>query len=256
MKEGRTRVEGVDVGEESVVLGVDPSIANAGYAVLAGARLRAAGCIRTRTDEPDEMRVWTMFSEVLALIREHGVDEVAVEMFEHFYRSPQRETAPNDLVARFQGRAPARSGRHDRAAVNPKAIYAMQSAATAVHLAALSCGCTLSCYPVREWKGGVRVSKEATRRRAQTLYGVTTRNDNITDAIMIADHHARSRGRGDERGVVLADGMRREALSGLFGPTPSCANPREPLSEERATPTPPSPEAAAPTATSGARTRR
>ncbi|HEX7071399.1 MAG TPA: crossover junction endodeoxyribonuclease RuvC [Rhodothermales bacterium] len=202
----------------TVVLGVDPSMTATGYGVLRGDRLLGAGRISTPSKMPEPERLWIILSEVLALIQEFGAQHVAVESFTQFYTSGRN--APPDpttaFIAALAGNAcVARRGRHDRDRVDPRAMFLMKSAQTAVQIAALAAGVPLFLYKVSEWKGGQRVSKERARQQARLIYGVNARDDNICDGIMIAHHHAHTGRLRPERGVYVPAQERALALEAL-----------------------------------------
>ena len=167
------------------VLGLDPSIANTGYAVLRGDRVLSAGTIRTKADLDEPARLWIIFQEVVRLVRDFGVDEIAVERFRHFFTTSDLN---GDAVASSMGKG----GRHVRSKVNPRSMFLLQAAQTACVMACLSTHVPVSLYRVGEWKGG-NVTKEGTKELVSIIYGLDIANDNVTDAIMIARHHGLSR---------------------------------------------------------------
>lgn len=177
----------------TTTLGLDPSMTSTGYAVIRGGNLVAAGKIVTKPSQPEPERLLVIFSEVVSLIREHDVDHVAIEEFAAFYRNRSRSVDPAvlasvpALTAVATGRR--RRGKHDRDSIDPRSMFLMKAAQTVTQVAALLAGCSVFLYKVPEWKGGQKVSKEVIIERARLLYGVTTRDNNVTDAIMIAHHH-------------------------------------------------------------------
>jgi Holliday junction resolvasome RuvABC endonuclease subunit len=172
------------------VLGVDPAMTVTGYAILRGDQLVDAGKISTSARDSEPVRLWILFHELTALIREFHVDQMSVEEFVAFYRSSRKRDGGQGELPGLPGAAGgARRGKHDRESANPRSMFMMKGAQTVTQLSALVTGTPLSLYPVAEWKGGNRVSKEAIRARAQLLYRVPTQDHNITDAVMIAHHH-------------------------------------------------------------------
>ena len=66
------------------VLGIDPGTAVLGYGVVEGgpgrpARMIECGVVRTTAAEPLELRLRTVYEEVVALIARHQPDALAVE---------------------------------------------------------------------------------------------------------------------------------------------------------------------------------
>lgn len=172
------------------VLSIDPSIATTGYAVLSGDQLLGAGKIETSADKSESYRLWVLYSELVELVEEFQVEHVALEEFTAFYVSRSRQKNQQaDGQSPMEALQQKRKGRHDRAVPNPRSMFLMKGAQTAAQFAALQTRTQLYLYPVAEWKGGPRVGKEAIRKKAQSLYGIQTRDHNITDAVMIGHHH-------------------------------------------------------------------
>lgn len=190
---------GMEMGEvlpyrpgRTVLLALDPSMTSTGFAVFRGTKLIKAGHFPTSSDDAEPMRVWTVFEEVSLLIEECGIEQVAMEQFTAFYTSSRKakQVANGSVGPVAQSvAAGSRSGRHDRARPNPRSMFLLKAAQTAAQAAVLAAGLPLVLYKVSEWKGGKRVSKKAIIERAQQIYGVKTRNDNVCDAIMIGHHH-------------------------------------------------------------------
>lgn len=185
------RTEDVAV-KDRVTLGIDPGIATTGYAVLVGDRLRAAGKITTSSREPEPARLAVIFQDLLAIMQEYRVEDVALEKFIAFYTS-EETSSEKSLASRCKGTrrgsAGKRKGQYDGPA-NPDSIYKMKGAQATVQLAAMVHGATLFEYTLSEWKGDARRKKDEIRAQVQLLYGVEIRNHNISDAVMIARHHA------------------------------------------------------------------
>jgi Holliday junction resolvasome RuvABC endonuclease subunit len=161
-----------------IVCGIDPALATTGYGIIKDGRLIKAGRIRTSPDDPEPVRLIAIYRLLRELMTDHGVTEVALERFVSFYRRKDAREAGDP-----------RRGRHDRIAVDPHAMFAMKAGQTAAQLATMDLGIPLFLYKENEWKGGRGINKEVVRDRAEAKYGVSTRDHNITDAIMIADHH-------------------------------------------------------------------
>lgn len=178
---------------ETVVLGIDPAIANTGYAVLCGDSILQAGTISTSSSEPESLRIWAILAEILRVIREFNVGQIAIEEFRAFYRNHPLEHGFNASSNLFSPvgdlSKPKRRGRHDREVVNPRSMFLMKAAQTATQIAGLLANIPIFLYPVREWKGGSRVSKETIAARVATFYKLNVKNKDAVEAIWIAHHH-------------------------------------------------------------------
>lgn len=207
---------------QTTVLGLDPSMTSTGYAVIRGDELVGAGKIQTSPDDSEPFRVWVVFSEVLEVIREFDVDHAAIEQFTAFYRNGYGSSSSDaDTVQEAVANARGNSS-HNRSRVNPRSMFLMKAAQTATQTAVLVGGCRTFLYKVAEWKGGQRVSKEAIRDRAQMIYGVPTKDHNITDAVMIAHHHIHTGRLNPNRGLELT-AEQLERAQNLFAGTPETA---------------------------------
>ncbi|MCW3132241.1 MAG: crossover junction endodeoxyribonuclease RuvC [Candidatus Methanospirare jalkutatii] len=65
------------------VIGIDPGIAETGWGIVElgddGFRCVAHGCIRTRQDQPKEMRLKTIYDSLLKIISQYEPDIMAIE---------------------------------------------------------------------------------------------------------------------------------------------------------------------------------
>jgi hypothetical protein len=202
---------------ETVVLGVDPSMTSTGYGVIQGGRLLDAGTIRTSARQAEPERYWLIFSELVSIIEEFSVHHVAVEEFRAFYTNKRRAAQLAAGEGAYQ-EGDERQGRHDRAQVKARDMFLMKTAQVAAQAAALATGCPLYLYPVQKWKGGPRVSKDAIIERAQLIYNVPVRDNDICDAVMIAHHHISSGRFFLDRGVVIPESGRNSVLRCLSTP--------------------------------------
>lgn len=177
---------------DPVILSVDPGIATTGYAVFRGSRLICAGKITTSPRDAEPVRYSILLTELLCIMKEHGVTEVALEHFTAFYRNKESSssTMPKAVEALMQGKK-KRKYAHDRGTddLNARDLFIMKGAQSTVQIASLLHGAKLFLYPVKQWKGDARTSKEEIRRRVKLLYNVEIKNHNITDAVMIGDYH-------------------------------------------------------------------
>jgi crossover junction endodeoxyribonuclease RuvC len=63
-----------------MILGIDPGLANTGFAVLSDENtLVMHGCITTGAREKDEMRLKKIYDKLDELIKKYGVEEMAIE---------------------------------------------------------------------------------------------------------------------------------------------------------------------------------
>lgn len=71
------------MGDDVLVLGIDPGLTRCGLGLIAGpaarVRLEAASCIRTSPDEPVERRLLAIHDAVATVLDQHRPDAVAVE---------------------------------------------------------------------------------------------------------------------------------------------------------------------------------
>lgn len=71
------------MAESTIVLGIDPGLANTGWGVIeisgAARRCVAYGCVTTRADEPLPRRLAAIHDEIRDVIRRYGPTECAVE---------------------------------------------------------------------------------------------------------------------------------------------------------------------------------
>lgn len=168
-------------------MGIDPSIAATGFAVIRDGHLVRAGRISTSPSQPEPARLAEIRYHLLQVMRQEGVTEVAVEDFRAFYRW-RRFPHSSELLTLF-GHPTRRKNQRYSGEVNPRDIFIMKAAQTTAQLTALEHGAKLFLYSLREWKGDHRRSKEATLTDIRLLYGLEISDDNIADAIMIAHHH-------------------------------------------------------------------
>lgn len=198
---------------ETVVLGLDPSIAKTGYALLCGDRVLEAGKISTPASILEPLRLWMLFSEVLRLICEYRVGHIAIEQFQAFYRSKRSVVDEASFPTALSFAPRKRRGRHDRAEANPRSMFLMKAAQTATQLAGLLANVPVFLYPVKEWKGGSRVSKEEILDRVATYYNLKIRNTDAADAIWIAHHHIHYGRLRPGTGMIVSAQEREEVIN-------------------------------------------
>ena len=79
--------ERTKVSEQTIILGVDPGLANCGWGVVAlrGSRLAplAYGCISTKAKEPEPQRLANIYFDLLAVIRRYQPVELSIETVYH-----------------------------------------------------------------------------------------------------------------------------------------------------------------------------
>lgn len=177
--------------QECVVMGIDPGISTTGYGVLHRGKLIHHGKVSTSPKLQEPLRYLQIHRALLEVMRTYGVEQVALEHFYAFYVSDDKggSGSGNSALAQILSNDSKRRFRHDRQKINPKDIYKMKGAQTVAQMAALEHGAGIALYTVDEWKGNGKLSKEAIRERVRLFYKTDIRNNNITDAIMIASFH-------------------------------------------------------------------
>lgn len=149
-----------------IVLGIDPGLANTGYAVVrrVGSRMdvMAHGTLRTGASTPPEQRLLALHDGLAAVIGDHHPDAAAIEAF---FVHPVSKAAMGMAAARG---ALLVSCAHSGLAVAEYTPTAIKQAVS----------------------GNGRAGKDQVRAMVARLTGVETQTDHAADAIAVAICHA------------------------------------------------------------------
>jgi Holliday junction resolvasome RuvABC endonuclease subunit len=211
---------------KTVVLGIDPSMTATGYGVLRTDDVVAYGSIKTKPQDPEPHRMGVICAGILGLIRDHGVTHVAMESFEHFYRSGDgfgKPSAHAELLAAAglkaeTGGSGGRTGRHNPRGPTAKDMFLMKAAQSSAQMASVLAGLPLFLYPVQEWKAAI-VGRGANKQKAlsvlKLLYRIEIRNHDAAEAILIAHHHLLQGRLQPERGFLPPGALHSKLLENL-----------------------------------------